>query len=221
MRIFGRIFLALLLTSLLTAAQPPTQAIAESAGQGVKLLRSAAFRGTFNALPQWKRVLSKAKEQVRMLNTCDGASCPPGATSWQKIIREARGRDEMAQLKMVNAFFNKWPYRLDLDLYGVSDWWAAPQEFLKQSGDCEDYAIIKYFAPRELGFPAESLRIVAVKDRIRGLGHAILAVFIHGDAYILDNMTSVVFTHTKYTHYAPLYSVNEEYRWAHIPIAKP
>ncbi len=216
-----RTFLALLAAMLLEAALPPAQAVAETAGQGVKLLRSAAFRGTFDALPQWKRVLSVAKEQVRVLNTCGDKSCPPGATSWQKIIREARGRDEMAQLRMVNAFFNKWPYRLDLDLYGVSDWWAAPREFLKQSGDCEDYAIIKYFALRELGFAAEDLRIVAVKDRIRGLGHAILAVFVRGDAYILDNTTSVVLSHAKYTHYTPQYSVNEEYRWAHIPIAKP
>lgn len=215
MHVRARVLLMLLLAALLL----PQSGMA-GPDQGIKLLHSAAFRGTFNALPQWKRVLSKAKAQIGILDSCS-ANCPPGATSWRKIIHDAKGQDTMTQLKMVNAFFNKWPYGLDLDIYGVSDWWATPHEFLKLSGDCEDYAIIKYFALRELGFPAESLRIVAVRDRIRGLGHAILAVFVQGDAYILDNMTSVVFAHTKYTHYAPQYSVNEEYRWSHIPIAKP
>lgn len=214
-----RVRVLAILTLLLAALSLP-QTGAAGPDQGVKLLRSAAFRGTFAALPQWKRILSKAKSQIQALNSCS-ANCPAGAASWRKIIHDAQNQDPMTQLKMVNAFFNKWPYGLDIDIYGTSDWWATPHEFLKLSGDCEDYAIIKYFALRELGFAAEDLRIVAVKDRIRGLGHAILAVFVHGDAYILDNMTSMIFTHTKYTHYAPQYSVNEEYRWSHIPIAKP
>lgn len=188
--------------------------------QDIKLLRSAAFRGSFAALPQWKRVLSRAEGQVRTLNDCT-SGCPAGASSWKKILRDARGLEPMEQLKLVNAFFNKWPYGLDIDIYGVSDWWATPQEFLKLSGDCEDYAIIKYFALRQLGFAAKDLRIVALKDRIRGLGHAVLAVFMDEDAYILDNLSNLVISHTRYTHYVPRYSVNEEYRWVHIPVAKP
>lgn len=208
------------MTALLVALLLPQAGMAGTE-QGVKLLNSVAFRGNFNALPKWRRVLSKAREQIESLNTCSGQNCPPGATSWQKILHDARGQDKMTQLRQVNAFFNKWPSGLDINIYGTSDWWATPCEFLKLSGDCEDYAIIKYFALRELGFTAAELRIVAVRDRIRGLGHAILAVFMHDEAYILDNLTDVVFTHGKYTHYVPQFSVNENYRWAHIPIAKP
>jgi predicted transglutaminase-like cysteine proteinase len=192
----------------------------EKNAEPMRLFQSAAFRGTFEAVPKWKRVLSKARDQVRVLGSCTGAGCPPGATSWQRIMQQARGQDPMEQLKLVTAFFNKWPYRLDMDAYGASDWWATPQEFLKLSGDCEDYAITKYFALRELGFSQDDLRIVIVRDRIRGIGHAVLAVFLQGEAYVLDNLTNSVFAHGKYKHYTPQYSLNEEFRWSHIPLAK-
>ena len=185
----------------------------------IRLFQTAAFRGNFNALPKWKRVLSKAEAEVRQLDSCTpGKGCPPGAASWQRIMAQSRGLAPFEKLKTVNAFFNKWPYRLDQDAYGTSDWWATPQEFLKLSGDCEDFAITKYFALRELGFSPEDLRIVVLKDRIRGIAHAVLAVFMDGDAYVLDNVTSVIFSHSKFRHYVPYYSLNEKYRWSHIPL---
>lgn len=201
------------------AARPQGQEQAK--GQTIRLFQTAAFRGNFNALPKWKRVLSKAESEVRVLGSCGGGSgCPPGATSWQRIMAQARDLPPMEKLKTVNSFFNKWPYRLDLDAYGTSDWWATPQEFLKISGDCEDFAITKYFALRELGVSPDDMRIVVLKDRIRGIAHAILVVFLQGDALVLDNVTSVVFSHDKYKHYAPYYSLNEKYRWSHIPLDK-
>ena len=205
-------------------AQPASEP-AEKEGSGTQsggpkqLFQSKAFRGNFNALPKWQRVLSKVKGQIQTLGTCVSANCPPGATSWKRIMQQAKGQSGVEQLKMVNSFFNKWPYRLDQDAYGASDWWATPQEFLKISGDCEDYAIIKYFALRELGFSKDELRIVVVKDRIRGIAHAVLAVFTDGDAYILNNISDAIFTHGKYRHYIPQYSLNEEHRWSHIPVA--
>lgn len=90
--------------------------------------QTAAQRGLprhVRSLPQWKRVLSKAKTQIQALNSCS-ANCPAGAASWRKIIHDAQEQDPMTQLKMVNAFFNKWPYGLDIDIYGTSDWWATP-----------------------------------------------------------------------------------------------
>lgn len=202
------------------AGSESAAAVQGTGGGPIRLFQSAAFRGNFNALPKWKRVLSKVKGEIQTLNTCAAPkTCPPGTASWQRILKQARGQERMEQLRMVNAFFNKWPYRLDQDAYGVSDWWATPQEFLKISGDCEDYAIIKYFALRELGFPPDDLRIVVVKDRIRGIAHAVLAVFTHGDAYILNNVSDAIFTHDKYRHYIPQYSLNEEHRWSHIPVA--
>ena len=127
----------------------------------------------------------------------------------------------METLKAVNAFFNQWPYRLDIEVYGRSDYWASPGEFLKLSGDCEDYSIAKYFALKQLGFETQNMRIVVIKDRIRNIGHAVLAVYMDETVYILDNLSDLVLPHSRYRHYIPQYSVNGENRWAHIqPIGK-
>ncbi|PLX71275.1 MAG: hypothetical protein C0614_14400 [Desulfuromonas sp.] len=185
---------------------------------GKGLFRSHEFRGTLKALPQWARVLDSAEAQTKAFAACDPAQgvCSPSALSWQKAIGNAAGLPPLRQLQEVNRFFNRWPYGLDIDIYGVSDYWATPGEFLRLSGDCEDYSIIKYFALRKLGFPIDSLRIVLLRDNIRNIAHAVLAVRLKEESYILDNLTDMVLSHHKYEHYVPQYSVNERYRWAHV-----
>ena len=49
------------------------------------------------------------------------------------------------------------------------------------------------------------------------LGHAVLAVYLNEDVYILDNLTDQVLPHKLYRHYLPQYSVNETQGWAHLP----
>ena len=185
---------------------------------GKGLFRSHEFRSTLKALPNWTRVMATAETQTEAFYACDPSkqSCSPDALSWQKIIRQSLGLPAMEQLVAVNSYFNRWPYRLDIDVYGVSDYWATPGEFLKLSGDCEDYSITKYYALRKLGFATDDMRIVLLKDNIRNISHAILAVRLDGESYVLDNVSDLVLSHLKYEHYVPQYSVNEFYRWAHV-----
>ena len=185
---------------------------------GKGLFRSHEFRSTLKALPNWTRVMTTAETQTEAFYACNASneSCSSVALSWQKIIRQSLELSAMEQVKAVNSYFNRWPYRLDIDVYGVSDYWATPAEFLKLSGDCEDYSITKYYALRKLGFAIEDMRIVLLKDNIRNISHAILAVNLDGESYVLDNVSDLVLTHLKYEHYVPQYSVNEHYRWAHV-----
>lgn len=185
---------------------------------GKGLFGSHEFRSSLKALPNWVRVMASAENQVREMNACNPVQggCSAAAASWQKIIREARGLQGLEQFKTVNSFFNRWPYRLDIDVYGVSEYWATPQEFLNLSGDCEDYSITKYYALRQVGVPVDRMRIVMLVDSIRGIAHAVLAVNQGEQTYILDNVSDLVLPHTKYEHYVPQYSVNEHFRWAHV-----
>lgn len=185
---------------------------------GTGLFGSHEFRSSLKALPQWLRVMQSAQGQVEELSRCnpERESCSAAALSWQKILHEARHQSGLERLKTVNAFFNRWPYRLDIDVYGTSEYWATPHEFLRLSGDCEDYGITKYYALKQLGVPIDNLRIVMLYDTIRGIAHAVLAVKNGDDFYILDNLTDMVLSHKKYEHYQPQYSVNERYRWAHV-----
>jgi predicted transglutaminase-like cysteine proteinase len=162
--------------------------------------------------------MAAADAQIEAMTQCRPAqeSCSAAALSWQKIIREARGLPRFEQYKQVNAFFNRWPYRLDIEVYGVSEYWATPQEFLRLSGDCEDYSITKYYALKQLGVPVEKMRIVLLVDSIRNIPHAVLAIRHGEESYILDNLSDLVLPHGRYEHYLPQYSVNELYRWAHV-----
>src|SRR3546814_5921012 len=70
---------------------------------------------------------------------------------------------------------------------------------MKRSGDCEDYAIAKFFVLRDLGYTGEQLRIVILMDRIRRVGHAVLAVYALGDILILDSLTDLIFRSDEHT----------------------
>jgi predicted transglutaminase-like cysteine proteinase len=171
------------------------------------------------ALPQWARVLSKMKSERKAFRAClnnKDACTSAGLRSWREVTAATTGKPQLEVLKVVNRYFNRWPYKVDIELYGVSEFWATPQEFMKRSGDCEDYSIAKFFALRDLGFTNDQLRLVIVKDRIRRIGHAVLAVYAMNDILILDSLTDSIFSHRKYQHYIPQYSMNETTRWAHF-----
>ena len=115
---------------------------------------------------------------------------------------------DMETLQAVNEHYNREPYVSDQENYGVSGYWATPDEFLKNGGDCEDYAIAKYFALRSLGFT--EMRIVAY-TRPTGQGHAVLVVKLDGWEWSLDNGTDEVKTFTA----TPVYSANADGYWLH------
>ncbi|MDD6088425.1 MAG: transglutaminase-like cysteine peptidase [Desulfovibrionaceae bacterium] len=121
------------------------------------------------------------------------------------------------KLKAVNRLWNRWPYRTDLEAWGRVDYWTCPAEFAARSGDCEDYCIAKYFTLRELGVPSSSMRVVVVRETLRNIGHAVLAVYGENNTvWILDNLSSSVLQMNRIRHYIPQYSVNEQHLWMHV-----
>src|SRR5690606_7024803 len=106
---------------------------------------------------------------------------------------------------------------LDIDNYGLDDYWAVAREFLYNGGDCEDYAITKLLSLRWLGLATERLRIVVLQDTNLRIPHAVLAVYDNDDIFILDNLTEQVVSHRDIVHYVPVYSINEAHWWIHTP----
>ncbi len=177
-----------------------------------KLFGSIEFKGSMKGLKQW---LNVQKRHYKNNILKPGSKLNSGMT-WDALKKRLEGKDPLTQIKFVNNFWNQWPYKQDRRAYKSADYWASPAEFRKISGDCEDYAIAKYFTLRSLGFPMEKMRIVVVMDTILRLAHAVLAVYIDGDVYILDNMSKNVLSHTRIRNYIPQYSVNEKNRWMHV-----
>lgn len=196
------------------AAQAPAQAAAQTSGKphGIKLFGTVEFRRPLSTLPGWLDVLDRNAASpifnpARQFNR---------TTTWALLKQRAEGKSPLEVLKLVNSFWNTWPYREDMTNWGKPDYWAIPAQFLKKSGDCEDYAIAKYFTLKELGFPPDEMRIVVLRDTIRNLAHAVLVVYLDGEAYVLDNLSNVVQPHSRLRNYNPQYSVNENGRWTHI-----
>lgn len=184
------------------------------------LFNTIAYKNeSLAALPQWQRVLDEIVQEKTTYQACaQGLSpCAPKALlAWRAMINAQSGQTHIAQMRAVNRFVNQWPSKADIDNHQQQDFWSSPLTFLRQSGDCEDYAIIKYVSLREMGFDAEQLRIVIVKDSLRDLAHAILAVHVEGEIYILDNLFQAILPQMKVRQYLPYYSVNEQARWAHL-----
>ena len=189
------------------------------------LFGTVEFRAeSLAALPQWQRALAQIEAERPSYRSCwnGEASCPSrGALAWQTMLKDQAGRPRFHQIQAVNRFLNDWQYRSDQQNYGRRDYWATPLEFLVRSGDCEDYAIIKYVSLRQLGFGADQLRMVVLNDVSRGLAHAVLAVYLDQQVYILDNLSRAVLPQEQVTQYVPYYSINETVRWAHVAPADP
>jgi predicted transglutaminase-like cysteine proteinase len=216
-RIVRQLALIFALCAGIACALPARAASADSPPH---LFGSIEFRAvSLAALPQWVKVLDRIKKEQAIYAACDReiSDCEmPALAAWRAKIRSVKGLDVNTQLIEINRFLNKWPYREDMVNHGVADYWESPLEFLRMSGDCEDYAIIKYVTLRTLGFSAESLRIVVVQDTLRNVAHAVLAVYVGREILIMDSLFDGVLTQDHLTFYVPQYSINETTRWAHI-----
>lgn len=178
----------------------------------LKLFGTVEFRRPLDSLPGWLDVLKRNEASpIFQLQKHFNKS-----TTWANLKEKVAGKTPREQMQIINSFWNGWPYIEDKANWGKEDYWAIPAQFLKKSGDCEDYAIAKYFTLKELGFDPKQMRLVVLRDTIRNLAHAVLAVYLDGDAYILDNLSNVLFSHKRLGNYSPQYSVNEYGRWAHI-----
>jgi predicted transglutaminase-like cysteine proteinase len=174
--------------------------------------------------PLWQRVLQE--EKIRPSFTANGDNFNRvDAESWRNLVRAAKNMPETAILRMVNGYFNQWLPKSDSSAWSTPEYWDTPREFIRhRGGDCEDYAIAKYFALRFLGFEEARMRMVIVRlwdeqgKAVQQL-HAVLAVHCDNTWFILDNNARPrdnIFPHTQYQgRFEALYSINESGAWLH------
>jgi len=98
--------------------------------------------------------------------------------AWEALLSKDIDSD-MKKLKRVNDFFNKMIFFVnDIELYAVKDYWATPVEFLCHgAGDCEDYAIAKFFSLKTLGVEEGKLRMAYVKSLTYNEMHMVMAYY--------------------------------------------
>lgn len=160
-----------------------------------------------------EKVLSASQQRY-------GASAAAAVRDWNNVMELFRGGSESQRLKDVNEFFNrKLRFVDDQKNWGENDYWATPIESLvKGAGDCEDYAIAKYFTLKFLGVPVSKLRITYVRARIGGAdsnisqAHMVLTYYSTPDAepLVLDNLVSEIRPASRRSDLQPIFSFNSD-----------
>lgn len=153
----------------------------------------------------------------------------PRAERSANDLRELMGRlgnaDDATRLERVNAFVNRRvAFVPDSVVWNQADYWASPLETLgKGEGDCEDYAIAKYYLLVASGIPAARLRLVYVRAVLPAQpgqpagaqAHMVLAYYADPGAepMILDNLVTEIRPASRRPDLTPVFSFNSEGLW--------
>ena len=166
-----------------------------------------------------QEIVSITPEQIAKLAAQFGPIAKSRLTGWRDILINPKYKrlSEEDKLRLVNDFMNLTQFVNDLKHWGKEDYWATPIEFLStDGGDCEDFAIAKYFTLRALGVPDDKLRITYVKEIvIYNEAHMVLAYFPAPDAepLVLDNINPTLLPASRRNDLIPVYSFNGSGLW--------
>lgn len=119
----------------------------------------------------------------------------------------------------------------DQAVWGRPDYWATPRELLARGhGDCEDYAVAKFFALQRAGIRADRIRLVVVLVSLGSLGdtwrpHMVVAYLpsdvASDDVLILDNLLDEVRPLSRRPDLRPLLSFDTRSVWRAIERGRP
>lgn len=135
---------------------------------------------------------------------------------WRELMVSGQNKPELQKLELVNQFFNRVIFVSDLEHRGVEDYWATPVEMLATNGgDCEDFAIAKYFTLVEMGVPVDRLQITYVKAPSLNQSHMVLTYYPAAEAIplVLDNLIPEIKSATLRRDLVPVYSFNGDGLW--------
>jgi len=159
-------------------------------------------------------------EQLIKIEKKYGEKAKKRVLLWDKMLQSAKDKNTLEKLKIVNDFFNKITYKRDSLHWKQNDYWASPFEFLGTgAGDCEDYAIAKYFALRQLGIADAKLKITYVKLKRSHTkfeeAHMVLNYYhkVGKAPIVLDNINKKLKLATARTDLKPIYSFNAVGLW--------
>ncbi len=136
--------------------------------------------------------------------------------SWQQLIRENGALSEYEKLEKVNAFFNRLQFVDDIIHWKKNDYWATPVEFLAtDGGDCEDFALAKYFTLKALGVEESKLNLTYVKAIRYNQAHMVLTYYAKPDQIplVLDNLIPEILPANQRKDLLPVYSFNGSGLW--------
>lgn len=162
---------------------------------------------------KWRGVEAAMAKEQAVLDQCraNAENCPSYAAQFLRLINAVESKSGRVKLDEANRAVNTAiRYVSDYGQHGEADRWSTPlATFATAKGDCEDYAIAKYVALSEAGFPREDLQLVLVRDRAVRQDHAVLAAKLDGRWLILDNRHSTLVEDSDASSLTPLFAINQ------------
>lgn len=135
---------------------------------------------------------------------------------WEELIRADFCSTDMEKLRKINSYVNKVAFVDDETQWGLDDYWATPVEFLASGGgDCEDFALAKYFSLIAMGVNKRRLYLTYMRDINTDEYHMVMTYAeVPGETpLVLDNLTDEITPATQRTDLLPVYSVNDSGLW--------
>ena len=147
-----------------------------------------------------------------------GAGNTARFTAWQNMLQTVRAGSDTERLKKINDFFNRQiRFGEDTSVWSQPDYWATPLETLGMgAGDCEDFAIAKYFSLKEIGVASDKLRLIYVRAKTgtsdAAQAHMVLAYYAQPDSepLVLDNLIGDIRPASRRPDLVPVFSFNSE-----------
>jgi predicted transglutaminase-like cysteine proteinase len=175
--------------------------------------------------PVWEGAQAFNAARLQAAAAAMGSRGERAGAELQDIISRVSRLDDASRLDRINAFFNRRvAFVNDVEAWGETDYWASPLEtVVKGAGDCEDYAIAKFFTLLAAGLSQEKLRLVYVRAMMPASGnqpagpqaHMVLAYYADPGAepMILDNLIPDIRPSSARPDLTPVFSFNAEGLW--------
>jgi len=135
---------------------------------------------------------------------------------WKSLIDSGSQWSDIEKLTSVNDFVNQFNFVDDIDHWKQEDYWATPlQTLVTKGGDCEDFAIAKYFTLSAMGLDENKMRLTYVKALTINKAHMVVSYFEQPNAepLVLDNLNRNIVLASQRQDLVPVYSFNGTGLW--------
>jgi predicted transglutaminase-like cysteine proteinase len=183
-----------------------------------------AFAGA--ADPRWRADMFKKWQGVKERNGRQIEGPPPSCRpvpgpgigscilpEWARFVEALKQANATKKLNATNLEINRRTYVTDLVNWKQPDFWATPIEFFSRNGDCEDFAISKFFTLLYAGLSNDLMKIVIVDDLNLKIPHAVFAIDTQDGIMILDNQIKTVMPADRIFHYRAIYALDMTGAW--------
>ena len=170
------------------------------------------------AWPAWQGTLDRHQSEREAIQRClsDERACTRRLRALRHVLLRGADLALEQQIRLVNRYINRQRY-VDDRISSQSEagnQWETLTEFLDSGGDCEDFAVAKYFVLREFGIPADDLRVVIGREPQRVTHHAMLAIRFDEDVWLLENDNTIQRNGNQDISRF-VYAINEQGIWDH------